>query len=99
MGEIADDHIDRMIEEGYYPGFLCSRGRKHPQIDNLPKNKKKKKHKEPEKPFIPATNYHQKRKEPHEKKFDMSWFPETPKPLAPEPEKSPWEIDGEEAPF
>lgn len=90
MGEIADDLIDRMIDEGFYPS---------PHFMPRGQNKKKKKHKEPEKPFIPATNYHQKRKEPHEKKFDMSWFPETPKPTAPEPEKSPWEINGEDAPF
>lgn len=89
MGEMADDLIDRMIDDGFYPS---------PHF--MPRGSKKKKHKKPEEVFIPAVNYNQKRKEPDPKKFDMSFFPTAnPKPVEPEPVKSVWDTEGEDSPF
>lgn len=86
MGEMADEAFDRMMDEMDNTGYYRSYGRYRaaaPSTQN-----------------IPAKNYKQKRKDPEPKKFDMSFFPANskPKPVEPEPPRSPWDID-EEAPF
>lgn len=84
MGEMADDAIDRMLEDGYFPshGFLCRRGR-----NSSHKQKKKPKVREyPEKTFDMG--------------FFPTSIPKPrtvvePKEQAPDP----WATDGEDAPF
>ncbi len=88
MGDIADDHINRMLDEDHFWGGGCPRY-------NRPKKKKP-----PSNPAkVIAHEYPGKSTPAHllqdypEKTFDMSNFP-TSKPK----ESSPWDIP-DEAPF
>ena len=104
MGEIADDLIDRMMEDGYFPGrAFMPRGGNRPHY--VPANKKKKKP-APAGVFDEQTcaaEFPGKKTDPSllrdypEKTFDMGFFPAMPKQdSAPDP----WALnDGEEAPF
>lgn len=96
MGEIADDLIDRMMEDGYYPGrAFMPRGGNRPH--------KAKAHKSKGKTFDEATRaaeYPSKKTDPSllpdypEKKFDMGFFPVLPKNEVPDP----WSLS-DEPPF
>lgn len=98
MGEIADDHIDRLMDAGYFYGRTPS-GYSHrqPQHKNKPKKKV-----DPKQQLLIAQEYPGKNTPAHllqdypEKTFDMSFFP-TLKPKKEEP-SDPWNLDGE-APF
>lgn len=105
MGDIADDLIDRMLQEGTY-GFACRRGRtkgrsnhRHPQYDQLPKKKVDPKAFDED---TRAREYTGKNTPASmvpdfpEKTFDMSFFPKAP---APKPEPNAWDYDPETAPF
>lgn len=88
MGEMADEAFDRMMDEMDNTGYYRAYGRYRASA--------------PSKQNIPAKDYKQKRKEPDPKKFDMSFFPPLPvvKPIPePEPEKSVWDLDGDDSPF
>ena len=89
MGEIADDHIDRMMDDGYSPFSGWERkGRYKTPPDSYYRKQEPKKKKVKE---YPAET------------FDMGFFPTTtPKPrTVVEPKEvvpDPWSTDGE-APF
>lgn len=86
MGEMADEAFDRMMDEMDNTGYYRAYGRYRASS--------------PSKQKIPSVDYKQKRKEPDPKKFDMSFFPvANPRPVEPEPVKSPWDTEGEDSPF
>lgn len=91
MGEIADEHYDRMMDEGFSPFSGRERkGRYATPPDSYYRNMQPKKKKQKVKEYAPET-------------FDMSFFPtsipkprtvEEPKPVEPDP----WATDGD-SPF
>lgn len=96
MGEIADDLIDRMMDDGYFPSrTFMPRGC----------NRKHKAHKSKGKTFDEATRaaeYPSKKTDPSllpdypEKTFDMGFFPVAKREPVVE---NPWDTNSEEAPF
>lgn len=101
MGEIADDLIDRMMDDGYFPSraFMprgCNRGHKHQA------------HKSKGKSFDETTRAQEfpgKKTPAHllqdypEKTFDMGFFPTVKREPVVETPPDVWDIDNEEAPF
>lgn len=90
MGEIADDLIDRMMDDGYFPSRTF-----------MPRGSNKSRHKKSD----PKDRSTWKTRDYPEKTFDMGFFPTIP-PKAPKPEpvvETPapdvWDINTEDAPF
>jgi len=106
MGEIADDLIDRMIDDGYFPGSNFTPTGRHkkpynPPIHRLPKERDLRAFSDE----VRAAEYPSKKTDPNllpkyeEKTFDMSFFPTIPKKEPKKPEPSGWDSDPDEAPF
>lgn len=102
MGEIADDHVDRMLDD-----LFEGRGNFYPRYNREEyRPKKKQRHKLEDKTFDEATRaaeFPSKKTDPSllrdypEKTFDMGFFPTVKRePVV----KDPWAIDPDkEAPF
>lgn len=90
MGEIADDLIDRMMEDGYFPGRVFM-----PRGSSRPHHKKS----------DPKDRSTWKTRDYPEKTFDMGFFPTIPpkatkpEPVVESPAPDVWDINSEEAPF
>ena len=110
MGEIADDLIDRMMDDGCFPSraFMprgCNRGhkrkdRKNPPVDSFDATTRAQEFPGKKTPAHLLQEY-------PEKTFDMGFFP-TVKPKPPKPSVEPvvtptdpdvWDFTDEDAPF
>lgn len=102
MGEMADDLIDRMMDDGYFPSSTsiprgCNRGHKRTKKKQVPASVFDE--------HTRAQEFPSKKTDPAllpdypEKTFDMGFFPKPIPKEKPKPVPDPWVIDGEDAPF
>ncbi|MNF24252.1 hypothetical protein D3C85_379830 [compost metagenome] len=98
MGEIADDLIDRMMDDGYFPSqsFMPRGSNRTRGYDTKIQPKKK---------SDPNDRSTWKSRDYPEKTFDMGFFPTIPKkepkpePVVTPPKPSVWDFTDEDAPF
>lgn len=94
MGEIADDLIDKMMDDGYFPSrYSCGRGTKKNR-KSVPKGAFDEETRAAEFPGK-KTPLHLLREYP-EKTFNMDFFPTAKREVVVE---DPWKTDSEDAPF